>query len=135
MIPQTVTFISTMTPGSTDSTPVELEAQDAQLRGPGFFAARLERLPRQVLGINTRNIPYGDVKPTSNPELTVWALGNALVKCSGKFLSRIDTTKVSQFLVDVAFLFLTCIACSTTRDPHEKRSLRSRNGAIFNHIQ
>ncbi|KAI8716544.1 hypothetical protein NCS52_00948500 [Fusarium sp. LHS14.1] len=82
-----------MTPDSTDLTPAELEAQDAQLIRAGFYAARLELFPRHVLGINTRTILYGDDQPTSNPELTAWALGNALMKCSGKFLSQIDTTK------------------------------------------
>jgi hypothetical protein len=51
-----------MTPDSTDLTPAELEAQDAQLIRAGFYAARLELFPRQVLGINTRTILYGDAR-------------------------------------------------------------------------
>ncbi|KAH6961808.1 hypothetical protein BKA56DRAFT_499542 [Ilyonectria sp. MPI-CAGE-AT-0026] len=82
-----------MIPDSTDLTPAGLKTQEEKLINGGFPPARLAALPTKVLGVNTRTFTYGGPQPTSNPDLTIWALGNALKTCSNKVLDLIDLSK------------------------------------------
>ncbi|KAH6981373.1 hypothetical protein EDB80DRAFT_255377 [Ilyonectria destructans] len=93
-MPQPITSMATMIPDSTDLTPAGLKTQEEKLINGGFPPARLAALPTKVLGVNTRTFTYGGPQPTSNPDLTIWAVGNALKTCSNKVLDLIDLSKV-----------------------------------------
>lgn len=51
-------------------------------------------LPKEILGIDTRTFAYKVEQPESNPDLTVWALINALKGSTTKGQSAVDSTKV-----------------------------------------
>ncbi|KAH6953676.1 hypothetical protein BKA56DRAFT_638335 [Ilyonectria sp. MPI-CAGE-AT-0026] len=55
-------------------------------------------LPKEILGIDTRTFAYKVEQPESNPDLTVWALINALKGSTTKGQSAVDSTKTVREL-------------------------------------
>lgn len=79
----------------------EKEKQDKLLRKDAidllredFGEEKSSKLPKEVLEIDTCTFTYKGEQPTENPDLTVWALMNALKGSSKKGFAAIDSTKV-----------------------------------------
>ncbi|KAH7132721.1 hypothetical protein EDB81DRAFT_619218, partial [Dactylonectria macrodidyma] len=65
---------------------------------PGFPSKRRHLLPKEILGVETRSFDHEAPQPTTNPDLTVWALMNALKQCSSRVipLPRQDQASINS---------------------------------------
>ncbi|KAH8659691.1 hypothetical protein BGZ61DRAFT_370052 [Ilyonectria robusta] len=68
-------------------------ADPDSLIGIGFPSSRLRFLPEEVLGIKTRVFNHEARQPATNPDLTVWALMNALKNCSSRVFPLLSLNK------------------------------------------
>ncbi|KAH7137879.1 hypothetical protein EDB81DRAFT_901722 [Dactylonectria macrodidyma] len=64
----------------------------------GFPSSRLCFLPKEIFGIETRVFDHEAAQPDANPDLTVWALMNALKHCSTRVLPILELNKPAREL-------------------------------------
>lgn len=86
---------------------------------PGFPSKRRHLLPKEILGVETRSFDHEAPQPTTNPDLTVWALMNALKQCSSRviLLPRQDQASINSSAPRSSEL--THIANPRVTSPHQ----------------
>lgn len=85
----------------------------------GFPSKRRHLLPKEILGVETRSFDHEAPQPTTNPDLTVWALMNALKQCSSRVipLPRQDQASINSSAVRSSEL--THTANPRVTSPHQ----------------
>ena len=61
-----------------------------------FPSGRGEKIPPIVFGVDTRSFAYNGPQPASNPELTVWALMNAIAYASFKGVNLVVGVRIAS---------------------------------------
>lgn len=87
----------------------------------GFPSNRLGFLPKEILGVETRVFNHEAPQPATNPDLTVWALMNALKTCSSRVLPLLSLEKVSLDFSTLVSSVITRTADPRVRDPRPVR--------------
>lgn len=83
----------------------------------GFPSSRLCFLPKEIFGIETRVFDHEAAQPDANPDLTVWALMNALKHCSTRVLPILELNKLSLLVLAPVCSVITYTAGPRVRAP------------------